>query len=183
MMQDTSGASVLASLLSQAAVFEALLLAASALHKALGWSRSIAVTRRFAGMPGAMAAPALGAVILAEVAAAAMLTVPGDRIVGASAACAIWVVYLLLIVRAILKGRRDEDCGCSFAGPSRPLGGFQIARNTALAAVALGLAVIPVVDGEPPPVSQWLGGLAVLSLYGAVDQVMGLRPLRRGELL
>jgi hypothetical protein len=35
----------------------------------------------------------------------------------------------------------------------------------------------------PSQASQVLGGIALLALYGALDQVMALRPLRSGEVL
>lgn len=175
-------------LAAQLAVFQTLLLAASAAHKVSTWSRSLGVMRQFGGVPSALASSALGAVIASEFLAALLLLIPAYRTAGAILAAALWTVYLALILRAILQNRRDLECGCSFGfasrPSSRPLGIFQLLRNGVLSGVAVGIAAVSAVGGavsvEP---SQVLGGLALLALYGALDQVMALQPLRSGEFL
>jgi hypothetical protein len=125
----------------------------------------------------------LGAVAVSEVAAAGLLLVPEWRTLGALLAAAIWTVYLLLIVRAIAAGRRDADCGCSFGAAQRPLGAFQVTRNGVLLALAVAVAMAGGrASGAGAPVPQLLAACALLALYGALDQVMGLRPLRTGVL-
>jgi hypothetical protein len=175
-------------LAAQLAVFQALLLAASAVHKAAAWARSLGVMRQFGGVPQSLASTALGAVIASEFAAALLLLMPSYRAAGAILAAGLWSVYLGLILRAVLQNRRDLECGCSFglsSGPaSRPLGAFQLVRNAVLAATAAGIAGVSAVAGAVPvELSQILGGVALLALYGALDQVMALQPLRSGELL
>jgi len=169
----------------QMATFQAMLLAASAVHKAVRWTHSRNVMRQFAGVPGVLAGPSLGVATVLELAACALLMVPAYRTTGAVLAALIWTLYVALIVRAVVQGRRDVDCGCSFGPTSRPLGSFQIARNLVLAALAVFIAWVSVIDGPVPPAqgSFVLGGLALLALYGALDQVMALQPLRSGELL
>lgn len=170
-------------LAGQAAAFEALLLLASALHKAVSWSHLQAVVRQFGGVRPSLALPALAGVAVSEVAAGGLLLVPAWRIPGALLAAAIWTLYLLLIVRAILQGRRDADCGCSFGTTQRSLGAFQVARNAVLLllAAAVALAGGRASDGGAQA-EQLLAACALLALYGALDQVMGLRPLRSGEV-
>ena len=171
-------------LAAQLAVFQALLLAASAVHKAAAWSRSLAVMRQFGGVPRSLSSTALGTVIASEFVAALMLLIPAYRTAGAILAAALWTVYLGLILRAILQNRRDLECGCSFGPSSRPLGAFQLLRNAVLTAMAVGIAGMSVVaGGVSVELSQVLGGVALLALYGALDQVMALQPLRSGELL
>jgi hypothetical protein len=64
------------------------------------------------------------------------------------------------------------------------LGGFHIARNVLLLALAALVAGAAARGGAVASEgSQLLAGFALLALYGAVDQVMGLQPLRRGEVL
>ena len=169
----------------QMATFQAMLLAASAVHKAVRWTHSRNVMRQFAGVPGVLAGPSLGVATVLELAACALLMVPAYRTMGAVLAALIWTHYVAFIVRAIVQGRRDVDCGCSFGPTSRRLGSFQIARNLVLAALAVFIAWVSVIDGPVPPAqgSFVLGGLALLALYGALDQVMALQPLRSGELL
>jgi hypothetical protein len=177
---DTSAA--IQALLAQFAIFEALLLAVSALHKGLRWPESRQVVRQFAGIPAALAAPVLAAVIFAELSAALLLGLAVTRAAGALLAALLLGCYLLLIVRALVQHRRDVDCGCSF-GPARPLGAFQLVRNGVLLAMTLLLAVVSVSSGSASPQgSQVLGGLALLALYGALDEVMALRPMRGGAV-
>jgi hypothetical protein len=179
--EDTVSA-VMQTLTTQFAVFQALLLIASAAHKAVKWSYSEAAVRQFAGVPSALTAAALAGVIVSELVAGVLLVVPAYREAGAALGGLIWTAYLVLILRAIVQGRRDVACGCSF-GPGRPLGSFQVARN----AVLLGLAVFvamgsALMGGIRIQGSQALAACALLALYAALDQVMALQPLRSGEL-
>jgi Methylamine utilisation protein MauE len=175
-------------LAAQLAAFQALLLAVSAVHKAATWSRSLGVMRQFGGVRNALAGPTLAMVIVGELLSGSLLLVPAFRTAGAIMAVGLWTLYLGLILRAILQNRRDQECGCSFglatSASSRPLGWFQVARNSLLAVMALGIAALSTASGsvavEP---SQVLGGIALLALYGALDQVMALQPLRSGEVL
>ena len=183
-MVGTSLAGAVQSFAAQAATFQAMLLAATAVHKAARWTHSRSVLRQFAGVPAVLAGPALGAATAAELAAGVLLMVPAHRATGAVLAALIWTLYLALIVRAIVQGRRDVDCGCSFGPASRPLGSFQISRNLVLAALALFVACVSAFLGTVATQGTFvLGGLALLALYGALDQVMALRPLRGGELI
>ncbi len=182
-MGDVSLPGVVQSFAAQMAAFQAMLLAASAVHKMASWTRSLSVMREFAGVPGTLAGPALGAATAAELTAGTLLMVPGWCATGALLAGLIWTLYLVLIIRAIAGGRRDADCGCSFGSTSRPLGTFQIGRNLVLTALAFFIAGAALVHGPVPAQgTHVLGGLALLALYGALDQVMALQPLRSGEL-
>jgi hypothetical protein len=184
MMDGAPVAASIQALMAQLAVFDAALLAAAAVHKALRWRESQRVVRQFAGVPASFAAAALGSAIGAELLAGALLLVPAQRATGAAAAAVIWTCYLGLIVRAILQNRRDVDCGCSFGPTARPLGAFQVVRNALLAGAAVLVAWVSATGGSVASQgSQLLGGFALLALYGALDQVMALRPLRGGEVL
>ena len=181
-MNDPTLMGTMQSLAAQLAAFEALLLLASASHKIVRWSYSRTVVRQFAGVPSVLAAASLSGVVLIELAAAVMLVVPSKRAVGALLAVCLWAAYLALIARAVVQGRRDADCGCSFGPTQRPLGWFQLTRN----ALLLGLAAV-VAWASPPDSgalqgSQWFAACALLALYGALDQVMALQPLRSGEV-
>jgi hypothetical protein len=168
-------------LAAQFAAFEALLLTASAGHKLVKWSHSWNVVRQFAGVPSSLATPVLGAVVLCEFSAAVLLIVPASRAAGGACAAFIWTAYLVLILRAIVQGRRDADCGCSFGASARPLGAFQLTRNSLLAGAAIFVAVTSAGGSIAIQGSQVLAGCALLALYGALDQVMALQPLRNGE--
>jgi hypothetical protein len=170
-------------LAAQFAAFLAVLLAASAAHKWWRWDHTLGVVRDFAGVPGA-AAPAVTATVgVVEWLAAALLFFPSYRVLGALLAATILTVYLALIARSLSAGRRDVDCGCSFGPARHSIGAYEVGRNAVLAAVALFVAASAARGGPVIALSQVLAAAAMLVLYGALDQVMGLRPMRRGVAL
>jgi hypothetical protein len=128
--------------------------------------------------------PVLGVVCTAECVAGGLMLMPSDRIVGATLACTLWLAYLALMLHAIASGRTNVDCGCSFGAAHRPLGSFHIVRNAVLLGFgAVVLAVCALSGSDSIQGSQFLAAFALLALYGALDQVMALRPLRAGEVL
>jgi hypothetical protein len=176
-------AGVMRALAAQAAAFEALLLLASVLHKASQWAHFKQVVQEFAGVRAALVSPVLACVGALEAGAAALLLTPALRTPGALLAAGVWCAYLALIVRAILQGRRDADCGCSFGPAQRPLGTYQVARNLGLTGLAIAVALAaPAGDGLGDRGFEVLAAFALLALYGALDQVMALRPLRDGRV-
>jgi Methylamine utilisation protein MauE len=171
-------------LAAQLAAFEALLLIASAAHKAANWASSQNVVQRFAGVPASLAAWGLAGAVSGELVAGVLLVVPAYRAAGAMLAALMWCAYLALILRAIVQGRRDVDCGCSFGSTPRSLGSFHVARNAVLLGFAVFVAAGSAVSGSVPVQgSQALAACALLALYAALDQVMALQPLRSGEVL
>jgi Methylamine utilisation protein MauE len=171
-------------LIVQLAAFQAALLLASGLHKLIRRERTQAVIHEFAGVPRHLAPFAVVAVALLELLAGLLLWTPSHRAAGGVLAVLIWSGYLLLILRAIVQGRRDVDCGCTFGSAQRPLGAYQVVRNAGLTGVALLVAAGSAVSVTGPLIaSQILAALALLALYGALDQVMTLTPPRTGELL
>jgi Methylamine utilisation protein MauE len=88
----------------------------------------------------------------------------------------------------VAAGRSEIDCGCSFGAAHRALGLFQMLRTAMLAllgfAIAFAAAVAPgalAYDVSAAAIAtQLLAGVALLMLYVALDQVMGLQPLRTG---
>jgi Methylamine utilisation protein MauE len=169
-------------LLAQLAAFLALLLIASAAHKAVGWRRTRRVVENFAGVPRPAAAVAAFAACAAEALAGASLVVPELRSTGAWLAAAIFGTYLGLILRAVMQHRGAVDCGCSFGSDPKRLGAFELARNTLLLAAAVLLAAFAHAVSPIAP-SQVLAAGALLALYGALDQVMAIQPMRRGTVL
>jgi uncharacterized membrane protein YphA (DoxX/SURF4 family) len=187
--QEVAGAHVAAGvpevagvLLAQIAAFLAALLIASAIHKVFSWRRTRTVVQEFAGVPrGAASAAALAACTF-EALAGALLILPDHRRAGAAFATAILGIYLALIARAVALRRGVVDCGCSFGGGSRNIGKFEIVRNAALLAAAL--LLLACADGIATMASsQLLAACALLALYGAVDQLMALQPMRQGTVL
>jgi uncharacterized membrane protein YphA (DoxX/SURF4 family) len=170
-------------LAAQLAAFLALLLTASAAHKWSRWEHTLGVARDFAGVPRAAAPAAAVGVGLAEWSAAVLLFLPAYRLPGALLAASVLTVYLALIARSLIAGRRDIDCGCSFGPARHRLGAFEAGRNAVLAGMALLVAASAVRGGPAIAPSQALAAAALLALYGALDQVMGLQPMRKGTVL
>ncbi len=167
-------------LAAQLAAFLAVLLLASAAHKGMRFARTRKAAQEFAGVPRAASAAVAIAAALGELLAAAALLAPAYRLVGASLAALIWGAYLALILRAIGQGRREADCGCSFALATHPLGAFEVVRNVVLVVFAVLVGVSAASGAVPVAASQVLAACAFLTLYGALEQVMAVRPLRRG---
>jgi hypothetical protein len=170
-------------LAQQIACFDAALLAVSVLHKIWRWPESLAVVQRFGGVPAWFAPTALGLAALAESSGALLLlAAPAHwRAAGAGLAAAVWLIYFALIVISLVRGRREVDCGCSFGPGKHTLGRYQVLRNVVLIAGALLVAASPTIslDGSILT-SSWLAAVALLVLYGALDQAMSLKPPRPG---
>jgi len=169
-------------LLAQVAAFLAVLLIASAVHKAFSWRRTRTVVEDFAGVPRQAASAAAFAACAIEALAGALLMLPDHRRAGAALAAAILSVYLALIARAVALNRGVVDCGCSFGAGSRNLGKYEIARNAVLLTTALLLLAYADAIASMAP-SQLLAACALLALYGAADQLMALQPMRQGTVL
>jgi len=105
---------VAGALLAQLAAFLAVLLIATAAHKALTWRRTRTVVQNFAGVPRPAASFAAVAACAIEGVAGLLLVLPDHRRAGAALASAILGLYLALIVRAVAQRRGAVDCGCSF---------------------------------------------------------------------
>jgi uncharacterized membrane protein YphA (DoxX/SURF4 family) len=180
--QGVAGAHVAGILLAQIAAFLAVLLIASAVHKVFGWRRTRIVMQDFGGVPRHAASAAALAVCAIEALAGALLILPDHRRAGAALATAILGVYLALIARAVALNRGAVDCGCSFGGGSRYLGKFEIVRNAVLLTAALLLLAGADAIATIVP-SQVLAACALLALYGAIDQLMALQPMRQGTVL
>jgi hypothetical protein len=173
---------IAAALLAQLAAFLAVLLIASAAHKAARFARTREVVVNFAGVPGSAAAVAAAAACAIEGLAGLLFILPDHGRAGAALAAAILALYLALIARAVAERRGALDCGCSFGAGPRRLGMFELARNSVLLASALLLFAFADTLAPLAP-SQLLAACALLALYGAIDQLGALEPLRRGTVL
>lgn len=115
------------------ALFLALLLAASAVHKVTARDRLGAVVARLAGVPMPLGVLLLALAATVEGLAALALLVPGLQIGGALAAAALWTVYCLTLLR---QRGKVLDCGCDFVARERPVDLFAILRPALLAVLA-----------------------------------------------
>jgi len=117
-------------------------------------------------------------VIGVEVVVAIALLAPARRAPGPVAAAAVLAVYGAAIAVNLARGRRHIDCGCVGPAVRRPISGWLVARNAALAAAALA-AVAPV---RPRPL-VWVDALTVMgatatlaALYASVDRLLAHAP-------
>jgi hypothetical protein len=176
--------------MTQLASFLALLLFASAVQKLMHRTRAERAVHELSRLPLRHAGIALSAAALAEVLAGGLLWLPAGRLAGAVFAALIWGCYFASMLLNVRAGFRDVDCGCSFGATHGRLGAFQLLRTLVLAALAAAIALSAVAAPGAVPyevsaaaiATQILSAAALLALYGALDHVMALQPLRTGEL-
>ena len=140
------------------AFFLALVLALSAAHKAQAPDRLATATGRLAGVTGPLATLLMVLAGAIEAVAALCLILPDAVVVGAFIGAALWTAYALALWRqrgAVL------DCGCDLVARPRAVGPGHILRPALLAAMALGVAILP------PFASDTLAG-DVLAAFGAL---------------
>jgi hypothetical protein len=155
-----------------------LLLLAAASHKARDLARFRATLADYRLLPGGLVSPGAAVVVGVEAAVAAALLAPALRAPGLLAAAALLVVYGAAIGINLARGRRHIDCGCAGPAVRRPISGWLVARNAALAALALA-GLVPV----RPRALVWMdaltvvGGTALLAaVYASLDRMIADAP-------
>ena len=173
-----SGAALdpVAPLIARAAL--SLLFAQAAVHKLRDVGAFRAAITGYAIVPPLWTVPAGAMLIAAEVGVAAGQWLPGVHTAAAFAAAALLLLYAAAMTVNLVRGRRDVDCGCAGPARSRPISALLVARNGALAAVAI-IAALPAgsralvwVDG----ITVAAGVCAVAALYAAADGLLAARP-------
>jgi hypothetical protein len=154
----------------------ALLFLAAARHKLRDPRAFVATVRAYRLGPPWTAPFSAGVVVTAELAVPLLLGVA--RTAGLLAAAALLLAYAGAIGINLARGRRDLDCGCFGPAVRRPIGGGLVARNLALAAVALaGLAPLSArawswVDGGTAAAAT----IALAACWTAADRLLALAP-------
>lgn len=164
---------------STVALALAILLGASAAHKLMDRPRMAAAVSTLTGLAPTLAPFGLAVAFALESAAAILLLLPDSAALGAVLGAGIWATYLGFILSAILRGRRDVDCGCSFAPRHAPLGRFEILRNLTLISLAAFVIVAPPMGAALITASGVLAAFAFALLYAATEQISALRNFRR----
>lgn len=159
----------------------AVLLIVAGIHKAFDRKRMIEVLREFAGLPARWAPLALVCVVSLELATGVALAWPSARFSGGMAAMFLWAGYAALLLRSVLAGERDVDCGCGFQTGREPIGYLYVTRAVALAGAAA--VIVLAGPGSAHGTLYWLldlvGGVAFYAVYFAVNSLLELRaPLR-----
>src|SRR5439155_19636457 len=134
----------------------ALLFSVAAGHQLQDLGRFRATLVEYRLLPAGLVPLAAALVVAVEVAAAGALLVPGARAAGLVSAATLLVVYGAAVAINLVRGRRDIDCGCAGPAGRRPISGALVARNAALAALALA-GMVPV----HPRALLWVDGLTV----------------------
>ncbi len=137
-------------------LFLAVLLAASAAHKAKTFREFAGVIENYRLAPR-VAVPLIAPVILfAEAMIAVCLLAPALRDEAALCAASLFFLYGAAMAINLLCGRREIDCGCSFGAGGDRLTWSLVWRNLALVAASLTVAM--------PAGARELGAVDALSI-------------------
>jgi hypothetical protein len=142
--------------------------------------RGFARMLRGVGVPPRLVAPVGGALLVAELAVAALAPWPRTGLVGSALAAALFAALTVGVARAVRGGSRVE-CRC-FGGRGGRLGPVHVARNATLTAAAVAaLLATAAAPGPPPdPLSVAVAALAAAAAVAVVvrweDVAAVLRP-------
>jgi hypothetical protein len=148
--------------------FCALLLAASALHKASARERLATATARLAGC-GALGGQLLLIVAgTAEMVAATCLMIEPLRIAGALIAAALWAAYGLALAR---RHGEKLDCGCDLAARAKPVSWALVLRAALLSLLAGAVALLP---PAPFTLDAPFAAAGLLALYLGTSELLAI---------
>lgn len=148
----------------------ASILLASAALKVRSPRSGVAALESFGFSGGALAWVAWGSVIAAETWLAAAVVAGSDG--AAYLAAAMLVLFSLLLVSAIARGRAGAPCACF--GAESSIGWRGVARNLVLAGA---FAALPLVPADRLGTDAWLGvglGIALAAIGALTVAVLGL---------
>ncbi len=159
----------------------ALLLGDAAGHKLHDPARFRSALAGYRLMPDVLVAPAGFGVVAAELLAAVLLVLPSRRAEGATLAAALMCAYALAICVNLLRGRTRIDCGCLGFGRTERIAWWMVARNTVLAAAALGAMRPSATRGLTALDAVTVGGtvLTAALLYQTLGRLASLPSLSR----
>ncbi|NKJ44109.1 MauE/DoxX family redox-associated membrane protein [Novosphingobium sp. SG720] len=147
-------------------LFCAMLLAGSAVHKALARDRLAPVAARLAGTSAALGPVVLLLAGAGEMAAAVFLVTLPLHAVGALLAATIWASYAIALWR---KSGQTLDCGCDLAARAKPVSPAIVARPAALSALALILSTLP---AAPLTLDAPFAAAGFLALYLGLSELL-----------
>jgi methylamine utilization protein MauE len=155
----------------------ALLLGSAGARKLAAAGHFRDAVREYRLVPDMAVGPVSAALVLAELATATALVVPGLRAVALTGTAALLALYAGAIAANLVRGRAI-DCGCGGPAARRPISGWLATRNVALAIVAA-LAARPVAGRS----LVWFDGVTIAgataglaALYSATDRLMAHAP-------
>lgn len=148
-------------------LFLALLLAGSAVHKAMAHERLAVAASRLTGLR----AQGMTSLILAgtlELVAAFCLVVPALRLTGALLAVLVWGSYATTL---LLRRGQTLDCGCDLVAREKPVDWAVIARPAVLALVA---AIVSTLPAAPLALDAPFAAAGLLALYLAASELLAI---------
>jgi hypothetical protein len=119
---------------------------------------------RGVGVPRVAAPSAAVALVVAELAVAALSPLPATGLVGAGAAVLLFSALTAGVARSVRRGDR-VTCAC-FGSRGKPLAGVHVVRNAVLTAIAA--AAVPVTALAPGRAPQPAAALAAVAVALAV---------------
>lgn len=120
------------------------------------------VVQNFRLLPERAVRPVAYTLPVVELAAAVALLVPASRSFAGWLLAALLCVFTLAVVMNLLRGRREIDCGCFSSELKQTLSWWLVARNVALAGLALWI-VSDVAAVHATAWAPWLlGGVAAV---------------------
>jgi hypothetical protein len=147
----------------------AVLFAASTAHKLAALGEWPGVVRNYRVLPQALALPAAGMLLITGAITAAALFWPATRPIGACAAAAQLLLFAAAMAINLRRGHSSIDCGCFGSRLRQGIAAWMVARNLALALLALSLLL--------PARPRELGVLDIATAVAAVAILTFLYPV------
>jgi hypothetical protein len=122
--------------------FLVIVLVRGAWHKAASFLETVGFADGYELVPEWWTATIVRGLIAIEVTVVLALVIPALHVCGALMAAGLFAGYGMLMAIALLRGKREIDCGCG--GPPQLISTFTLCRNAVLTGLALAAAVLPV---------------------------------------
>lgn len=151
-------------------------------HKLDHFLETVGFAQGYGLVPDRWTAPIIRGLTLAEALAVLALIIPAMRPLGGFAAAALFAGYGLLMMAALMQGRRHIDCGCG--GPPQIVSTLTLGRNAMLTALALAVAALPVTSVKPVEAAVAITAALILSaIYAVAEKLASHLPyIRNGDL-
>lgn len=163
--------------------FLALLFLTAAWSKLTRVEEFHGVVRNFRLVPDAASGALAWTLPIVELLIAVGLVVRPVTVLAASAAAVLLVVFALALAINVLRGRTWIDCGCMRQGLRQPVSWLLVARNVALAALALVIvAVVPRLGeaGVPDIAVGLMAGATAMLIYLGASLLGGIAAVQAG---
>lgn len=153
-----------------ATTFTALIFLRAVWHKLSDYSGFTGFMADYRLLPEKAVEPAAIGLIAAEMATIALLAWPATRPAGAGLAVTLLALYAGGMAINIARGRTQVECGCG--GPAQPLSLTLLARNAALALIALAAALPGGTLGLAEAGISIISGFTAWLLYAGIEQLL-----------